>query len=183
MTQLNYYLLLALGSLGLSLVLTYAFWLKVRDWRFQADVLRIRTEFQKQGGELNCLGDPAYRSLAQVLDALIENPGLVSWSAVISYSFCDVKDRTLHTENVDLRRIVEQTRRRLAARSLGRLLYEDLLGCFFRLWLPRILAQTGQLKVERQVERYVVEVREFPEPAVGGWDAGRSGRKLAGVKC
>ena len=153
------YIVLALGSLGLSLVYAYLVWEKRRLFRLRHDLLVIRTKLQERAKSLGCLDDPGYRWCSREIDTMIERPYLFDWSWLIAISVVDPKiSITVPTsDNLQLRAAIEEARNERAWRHVGHLLYETGTGMAIRFFLW-IVPTCTRPATERRAKRYCEKV-------------------------
>lgn len=66
------YFLLFCGSLLLSLVVAYLFWVQIRVVRLQSDICYARKSLAKDASRLNAISDREYRATDRVLEWFLE---------------------------------------------------------------------------------------------------------------
>jgi hypothetical protein len=160
------YIILAIGSLGLSTVFGYWIWNWLQSRRFRADLLALRVRVQKQAAALGCLRDVEYRQFADFTDHLIEHPTLVSWSRFLAYWLAEIAvPESPKTDNPQLRVVLDDAQRELGARIAGRLIFETATGLIITaivsLGLPSPLRQKAEKKIRRPVQQYVSELNGY----------------------
>ena len=166
------YTVLALGSLGLSLVFAFLAWETRRTIRLRSDLLMIRLDLQKKVESLGCLDDKEYRWYANALYVMIENPRLLDWSWLVAVSAIDPKITVTipETDNPMLRTVLDEAKNERTWRHVGHLMYETTTGLVARsiIWiLPNVTKPAAERRARRVAKRYCEKADRLGAPS--GW--------------
>lgn len=149
------YFNLLLGSVGLSLIVGYLAWSRMRYIRLQLEFAQIRAELQLQSRSRGSLEDAGVQQLLKTLNSLIESPKLICWSWLVAVWLHEFEATKIPGgDSGILESVVRPLRVRLSHRIVTFLLHETIPGWVAFIFLHLINAN-GERKAERPVTRAI----------------------------
>jgi len=145
--------LFVLGVAGLSLLITYAWWVRFRVISFRQDIYQLRGVLFDKALSLNALDDPAYRKLREHLNSIATVAEWITIPIVARYLNSGVGPKVLpQSSSPVVQELLDNTIEECASRLQHYLMFETLTGLIS--W-PIVVGSSIQDTVSEQARKWV----------------------------
>lgn len=125
--------ILAFGSLCLSLCVGYWLWMPIRRYRLMIDILEQVVCLDETAERLDAKGDAAYLRTRRGLCAFSKHTDILSWTTIAFFTVMEVPgSEAPHTGNVELAREIDRIKTFIGARVADYLMYDTASGIALR---------------------------------------------------
>lgn len=145
---------------GLSVVITYAWWAKLRVWVLRQDLFAVRDHLWDEMAAAGRLDDPAYRDFRDAINSLIRLAPFLSILTVLRILFSREEFGPLLAESHDIHELSE-VRNEVFVRVVRYLLLESVSGLAL-LGVAGAFGMASALRraITRRIE-WLVDAKEF----------------------
>ena len=112
---------------GMSLVVTYAWWVRLRVWAFRQDLFAVRDRLWDEMRERGALHDPAYRDFRDSINSLIRLAPFLSILTVLRVLFSREEFGPLLAKSYGIERLSD-VRHDVCVRVAKYILFESISG-------------------------------------------------------
>jgi hypothetical protein len=153
-------ILFTIGLVGLSVIVSYYFWTRMRIVRLQQDILDMRDELFAEAHRLQCLDDGAYCETREFFNNFIQFAPHLSVRIVMYVGLQTVgdEDARRRSSNPVMQDAIERAYQRLAQRTFNFLAHETAGGFVLRiaaefvLGLPFLGSAKPEVAVNKKTE-------------------------------